>query len=265
MLVKQANEIIKCAESFPYFCKNYIKYQHPLRGLLPFELSSWQLRLAAELEENRFVISKKWRQGGISTVHMLYCLHQCMFREKKRIIWICKSKGEAENWSEMFNLSIQLLPTWMQPRMERNNLREKTFAATGSDIIFSIPQAARGRACTHLVIDEAAFIPRMEWHWKVMWPCLSTGGRCYVTSTVNYGKHGLWFTELYLGAVGNKNCFHVYESNYLEHPDYQKPEVLQAVREALGEEGWDQEIEALLFRAPKEKVLETEEKDPTTI
>jgi hypothetical protein len=113
-----------------------------------------------------------------------------------------------------------------------------------------------------MVIDEAAFIPRMEWHWKVLWPCLGSTGKCYITSTVNHGGVGLWFTELFIGAMRNQNCFHVFESNYKEHPDHQNPEYVKALKEALGAEGWSQEMECDLFPTPKGRTIETES-DPT--
>jgi hypothetical protein len=251
MLLKQAEEIIKCGKSFPYFCKQYAKMTHPLKGLIPMELEAWQLRLADALEDNRFVISTKWRQSGISTTTLMYCLWLCMFRENQKILWVCKTLAEAEDVGRTLALVINFLPRWMQPRMERNNKREKTFASTGSDILFHCPQAARGRAVTHLVIDEAAYIPNMEFHWKCMWPCLSTGGKCFIQSTVNRGGDGLWFSELYLGAMKNTNCFHVFTSNYKEHPIYQDDSYVKGVKEALGSEGWSIEMEQELFHGLK--------------
>lgn len=264
MLAKQANEIIKCGESFPYFCETYVRFLHPTKGYLPFKLQPWQARLASTLEENRFVISKKWRQSGISTTHLMYCLWMCLFKEKKQIMWIHRTKSEAEDFGEIFNLALRLLPDWMRPRMTRNNKYEKTFSATESSILFTIPQAARGRAMTHLIIDEAAYIPRMEWHWKAVWPVLSTGGRCWITSTVNHGGNGLWFAELYLGALKNTNCFHVFESDYTENPDFQKPEYLQALKDALGKDGWEIEMLGLLFPSMQAASIEVEG-DPTKV
>jgi hypothetical protein len=262
MLAKQANEIIKCGESFPYFCETYVKILHPTKGYIPFKLQPWQERLAVALEENRFVIAKKWRQGGIATTKLIYCLWMCLFRENKTIMWIHKSKREAEWFSELFNLTLKLLPEWMRPRMTRNNKHEKTFSSTGSHICFWNPSAACGKTMTHLIIDEAAYIPRMEWHWKAMFPVLSMGGKCWISSTVNHGSNGLWFTETYIGAVKNTNCFYVFESAYKEHPDYQNPEYLRAIREALGKEGWEIEILATLFPQPNSGTLDADG-DPT--
>lgn len=262
MLAKQANEIIKCGESFPYFCETYVKFLHPTKGYLPFKLQPWQIRLASALEENRFVVSKKWRMASISTTMLMHCLWLCLFREKKQIMWLNKTKAEAEDFSEMFNLALRLLPDWMRPRMTRNNKTEKTFSSTGSGIVFTIPQAARSRSVTHLVIDEAAYIPRMEWHWKAVWPLLSTGARCWINSTVNHGKHGLWFTEMYLGALKNTNCFHVFESDYTEHPDFQNPDYVKAMKEALGKEGWEIEVLAVLFPTPEPATIDVAG-DPT--
>ncbi len=251
MLVKQAKKIIKCAESFRYFCENYLKTIHATKGLTPLGLEPWQARLADALEENRFVISTKWRQAGISTITLLYCLWLCMFKENQNILWVNRTAREAEDVGMMVALAVNFLPRWMQPRMDRNNKQEKSFAATNSNLSFGIPQSGRGRSATHLVIDEAAYIPNMEYHWKCFWPCLNTGGKCFIQTTVNRGGEGLWFAELYLGAVKNTNCFHVFKSNYKEHPMYQDEGVVQALKETLGAEGWSIEVEQELYRGLK--------------
>ena len=43
-LTKQAQvkEIIKCGKDPNYFFKNYLKIQHPVRGLIPFEMYPFQ-------------------------------------------------------------------------------------------------------------------------------------------------------------------------------------------------------------------------------
>lgn len=262
MLAKQAKEIVKCAESFPYFCEHYCKHVAPLKGLIPFKLEPWQARLADALEENRFVICTKWRMAGISTTTLIYCLWQCLFKENQSVLWLCKSKREAEGFSDMVSLIVEFFPVWMKPRMERDNKNEKHFAATDSKMYFYNPSAGRGRACTHLVIDEAAFIPDMEYHWKCLWPCLSTGGKCYMQSTVNRG--GYWFNEMYIGALQNTNAFYVFKSHYLEHKDFQDESYAKAMRETLGEVAWSIEIEQEWYRGLKGGVIDAPS-DPTAV
>ena len=71
---RQAEEIQKCVESFPYFCQKYIKILHPTKGLIPFVLYKYQSRCIREYKDNRFTIISKFRQGGLTTVTLLYGL-----------------------------------------------------------------------------------------------------------------------------------------------------------------------------------------------
>jgi hypothetical protein len=76
-LTKQAQvkEIIKCGKDPNYFFKNYLKIQHPVRGLIPFEMYPFQEDCVEEFNDHRFNIILKSRQLGISTLDCcLFCL-----------------------------------------------------------------------------------------------------------------------------------------------------------------------------------------------
>src|SRR6185295_7212982 len=133
------------------------------------------------------------------------------------------------------------LPSWLKPDMGKNNDHEKEFSDTNSIIYFFSPKAARSMSLTYLIVDEAAFITKMEDLWAGLLPTLSTGGACIVISTVN--GIGNWYEETYHRAVDKKNPFHVIEIDYIEHPDYCKPDFAKKMREALGDKKWLQEFE----------------------
>ena len=87
--VRQQRELIKCGLSFPYFCHKYVKIAHPKRGLLPFVLYNYQRRCVKEYEEHRFNILSKFRQGGLTTVTVLWCMWRCMFKLDETIM-VCQ-------------------------------------------------------------------------------------------------------------------------------------------------------------------------------
>ena len=68
---RQRQEIIKCSDSFAYFCHKYIKILHPMRGLIPFVLFKYQKKTIRDYESHRFNIISKFRQGGLTTVTLL--------------------------------------------------------------------------------------------------------------------------------------------------------------------------------------------------
>lgn len=236
----QQREKIKCALSFPYFCHKYVKIAHPKRGLLPFVLYNYQRRCIKEYEQHRFNILSKFRQGGLTTVTVLWCMWRCMFKLDETIMVLSKSDREAIAAGEIVKRGLIELPNWLRPEMDKNNDHQKLFTKTGCKLFFYTPEAARGRSITYLVLDEAAFIPQMEKHWKAMFPTISTGGHCICISTVN--GVGNWYYDIFQGAKKDENDFHVIELDYWEHPEYNDPDWVKATRAQLGEKGWLQEV-----------------------
>jgi len=237
---KQQKELMKCALSFPYFCHKYVKIAHPKRGLLPFVLYNYQRRCVQEYEKQRFNILSKFRQGGLTTVTVLWSMWRCMFKLDETIMVLSKSDREAIAAGEIVKRGLIELPNWMRPEMDKNNDHQKLFNETGCKLFFYTPEAARGRSITYLVLDEAAFIPQMEKHWKAMFPTISTGGHCITISTVN--GVGNWYYDTFQAAKKKENDFHVIELDYWEHPEYNDSNWVKATRAQLGEKGWLQEV-----------------------
>lgn len=233
-------EFLKCAASFSYFCHKYVKIAHPKRGLLPFILYKYQKRVVKEYEKHRFNILSKFRQGGLTTVTVLWCMWRCMFKLDETIMVLSKSDREAIAAGEIVKRALLELPAWMKPEMDKNNDHQKLFSETGCKLFFYTPEAARGRSITYLVLDEAAFIPQMEKHWKAMFPTISTGGHCICISTVN--GVGNWYYDIFMGAKKGENDFEIIELDYWEHPEYNDPDWVKATRAQLGEKGWLQEV-----------------------
>jgi phage FluMu gp28-like protein len=237
---KQQKEMMKCALSFPYFCHKYVKIAHPKRGLLPFVLYNYQRRCVQEYESNRFNIISKFRQGGLTTVTVLWCMWRCMFKLDETIMVLSKSDREAIAAGENVKRALAELPAWLRPEMDKNNDHQKLFTETGCKLFFYTPEAARGRSITYLVLDEAAFIPQMDKYWKAMFPTISTGGHCITISTVN--GVGNWYYDIYQEAKKKQNDFNVIELDYWEHPEYNDPVWVKGTRAQLGEKGWLQEV-----------------------
>ena len=237
---RQQKELVKCAMSFAYWCHKYVKITHPKRGLLPFVMFNYQRRCIQEYENHRFNILSKFRQGGLTTVTVIWSLWRCLFKLDETIMVLSKSDREAIAAGEIVKRALIELPVWMKPEMEKNNDHQKLFSDTGCKLFFYTPEAARGRAITYLILDEAAFIPSMDKYWKAMFPTISTGGHCICISTVN--GVGNWYYDIFTGALKNQNDFHVIELDYQHHPDYDDPDWVKMTRAQLGEKGWRQEV-----------------------
>lgn len=57
-------EFKRCAESPIYFCRNYVRVQHPKRGSIPLDLYPYQERMMDAYQTNRFNIILSARQTG---------------------------------------------------------------------------------------------------------------------------------------------------------------------------------------------------------
>jgi hypothetical protein len=237
---EQKEDFATCAKDFPHFVRQWVKIVHPVRGLIPFEVYGYQERLWKHYETNRFSILTKFRQGGFTTMTLLYAMWRCMFRLDQRILFLSKTDREAVYAKRILDRALQHLPDWLQPEVGKNNNHQIQFTYTNSDMAFLTPIASRGRGCSLLIIDEPAFIPNMEQHWKAMYPCIACGGNVIAVGTPN----GLanWFQETYHAAQQGKNAFSVFFADYTEHPDYNNADWVKQVRENLGEAGWQQEI-----------------------
>lgn len=240
-VARQEEEIRKCSESFFYFCHKFVKILHPMRGLIPFVLFKYQRKVIRDYENNRFNIISKFRQGGLTTVTLLWGLWRCMFQLDQQVMLLSKTDREATDIGMMVDRSCENFPEWLKPRKEAKwNDHLKMFTDTGSALKFYSPEAARGKSVTFLIVDEAAFVDDMDTHWKAMWPVLSTGGSCSLVSTVN--GLGNWYEQTYHDAQQKLNRFNIIDLDYWEHPDYNDEEWVKEQKAQLGEKGFLQEV-----------------------
>ena len=94
----QVKEIIKCGKDPNYFFKNYLKIQHPVRGLIPFQMYPFQEECVDEFNEHRFNIILKSRQLGRSTLTAAYSVWMAIFKKEKNILIIATKLKVAQNF-----------------------------------------------------------------------------------------------------------------------------------------------------------------------
>ena len=241
---KQEEEIYKCTKSFSYFCHKYIKILHPTKGLVPFVIFKYQKKVIDDYDSNRFNIISKFRQGGLTTVTLLYGLYKTLFTLDFSMMLISKSDREAVEAGYIVDRAVENLPVWLAPKKDGKwNDHLKQITETGGSLRFYSPEAARGKSVAFICLDEAAFIDDLDKHWRAMYPVLATGGKCSIISTVN--GTGNYYYELYMSAKEQRNKFHIIDIDYHEHPFYnskKNPEWAEEQRAQLGEKGFLQEI-----------------------
>ncbi len=215
-VIKQ--EYIKCASDPVYFMKKYCVIQHPIQGKIPFHLYHFQEKVVEDLVQHRFNIILKARQLGMSTITAGYSLWMMTFHQDKNILIIATKQEVAKNLVTKVRVMHANLPSWLKQRCVEDNklsLRYKN----GSQIkaVSSGEDSARSEALSLLILDEAAFIDKIDAIWAAASQTLSTGGQCITLSTPN--GVGNWFHKTWVEAEDGLNDFNFARLHWTLHPD----------------------------------------------
>jgi hypothetical protein len=215
----QVQEIIKCGKDPNYFFKNYLKIQHPVRGLISFDTFPFQDDCVDEFNDNRFNIVLKSRQLGLSTLVAAYSVWMAIFQREKNILIIATKLAVAQNFIIKVKTMIRSLPKWLMiPDIVANNKQVIQFNH-GSQIkaIPTSEDAGRSEALSLLIVDEAAFVRNFDTIWTGIYPTISTGGRVIILSTPN-GAGGQYY-QLYSQAEAGLNEFNAIKLPWDCHPE----------------------------------------------
>ena len=218
--LKQAikQQYLKCAQDPSHFINKFCIIQHPQRGKIKFDLYDFQEDVLKQYQESNYNIVLKSRQLGISTLSAAYSLWLMLFHNDKNVLCIATAKDTAKNLVTKVRIMYDGLPHWLKTQIVENNKLSLTFK-NGSQIkaIASNESAGRSEALSLLILDEAAFIERIETIWTAAQQTLATGGDCLVISTPN--GVGNWFHRIWLDAKDELNKFNTIKLHWSEHPE----------------------------------------------
>jgi hypothetical protein len=211
-------EYLECAQNPVHFMKKYCTIQHPKKGKVKFDLYPFQEKCLTEFKDNRYNIILKARQLGISTLSAGYALWLMLFHNDKNILVIATGKDTAKNLVTKVRVMYEGLPQWLKTTTEEINKLSLRFT-NGSQIkaIASNESAGRSEALSLLILDEAAFIDKVDTIWTAAQQTLATGGDCIALSTPN--GVGNWFHQQWVGAESGDNEFNTIRLHWSDHPD----------------------------------------------
>lgn len=168
--------IQKCQKSPAFFIDNFCRVKHPKLGTLPFKLFSYQKRCLSDFVNNKYNIFRKCRQCGASTLTGSFALWYAMFFNNKTVLIVSKRDDDAK---EYLNRNVKFpynnLPGWMKNLWKPETMNEHTLAFSNGSVIKSLtssPDTLRSNASSLNIIDEAAFIDKMEDMWAGGWSCV---------------------------------------------------------------------------------------------
>lgn len=180
------DEYVKCAKDSGHFMKKYCIIQHPIKGKIYFNLYDFQEKALSDFKNHRYNVILKSRQLGISTLTAGYALWCMIFRSDFNVLVIATKQDVAKNLVTKVRIMHENLPGWLRGTTTEDNKLSLRFA-NGSQIkaISSKVDSARSEALSLLVLDEAAFIDRIDDIWASAQQTLAEGGDSIILSTPN--------------------------------------------------------------------------------
>ena len=213
-----AQEYTICAKDPAYFMRKYCTIQHPKKGKLKFDLYEFQEDALKQLVDNRYNVILKARQLGLSTLTAGYSLWMLLFHNDKNILCIATGKDTAKNMVLKVRVMYQYLPAWLKTKIDEDN-KLSLRLANGSQIkaVASNESAGRSEALSLLILDEAAFIDKIDTIWTAAQQTLATGGDCIMISTPN--GVGNFFHKTWVAATDKQSDFNPIYLHWSLHPD----------------------------------------------
>ena len=211
-------EYAKCATDPVYFLGKYGIIQHPVRGKVNFNLYDFQEKSLQSFMQHDYNIVLKARQLGLSTLTAGYALWMMTFQQDKNILVIATKQETAKNLVTKVRVMHANLPGWLkQPCVEDNKLSLRYRNGSQIKAVASSEESGRSEALSLLIIDEAAFIDKIDTIWGAAQQTLATGGRALVISTPN--GVGNFFHKTWIGAEDGTNDFNFIKLHWSVHPE----------------------------------------------
>ena len=197
-----------------------MKIKHPVRGLIPFEMFSYQEDLVKSYGENRFNIILKARQLGISEITASYAAWLILFHRDKNVLVMATKVDTAKNIISKVKTAIQYIPKWLMlgEMTTDNKLSVELTNGSVMKAIATSHDAGRSEALSLLIVDEAAHIKGFDELWTGLLPTVQAGGRIIMMSTPN--GVGNVFHHVYSQAEAEQNEFHPTKLMWWEHPEH---------------------------------------------
>ena len=211
-------EYAKCAQDPTYFLGKYGIIQHPVKGKVNFNLYDFQEKSLKSFMKHDYNIVLKARQLGLSTLTAGYALWMMTFQQDKNILVIATKQETAKNLVTKVRVMHANLPGWLkQPCVEDNKLSLRYKNGSQIKAVASSEESGRSEALSLLIIDEAAFIDKIDTIWGAAQQTLATGGRALIISTPN--GVGNFFHKTWVGAEDGTNDFNFINLHWSVHPE----------------------------------------------
>jgi len=241
---EQAQELIKCSADPVYFIKKYVKIVNVDKGLIPFDMWSFQEDMVRDFHANRFSICKMPRQVGKTTTTVGYMLWTVLFNEDYTIAILANKGALAQEILSRLQKAYEYLPIWLQQGIIVWNKRNIELE-NGSKIFAYATSAAGVRGGTYnlIFLDEFAFVPKnmADDFFTSTYPVISSGQttKVIIVSTP-YGLNH--FYKMWVDATESRSLYKPIEVHWSMVPGRDEKWKEETIRNT-SEEQFRQEFE----------------------
>lgn len=240
---QRLNEYFKCKNDPIYFMEEYIKLALT-GGDKSVPLYNRQKDFVNLFRKEHHLIVLKSRQTGLSTITQMICAYLTVFYKNIVIGVISKSGSESTDFCKKVSSMIDSLPLWLKPKFEKRT--EQSFILDNgskfyaSQVNESNPEGVlRGYVINLLILDEAAFIPRIDDAYTACAPTLFNAQKLAKQQNIPFGTiiistpnktigKGKWYYETWKSAINNESIFKPFKlhwtmvDEYKNDPDWYK-------------------------------------------
>lgn len=189
--------------NFTEFLK-YVKVSRPTnRKAIRITLFPYQRRLIKDYKKYDRVIGLKFRNGGFTTINLIFGLYRSMFK-KETVSFISTTSTCSEYAKGIINRIISNFPQELTELVKNNNNKKIEFIEGNYYFNSGYEQIQN---TDWIFIDEAGFMPLN----KILYPVLNTNKKLIIFSTYPNSEDN-WFLKLYRESKD----FYKFESNYKE-------------------------------------------------
>ena len=97
-----------------YFCRNFLKIQHPVKGSIPFEPYGYQIGLIESYANNKQCIAMLPRQMGKTTCAVGYLLWYTQFVPDSQVLIAAHKYDGAKDIMDRYRFAYENLPDFIR-------------------------------------------------------------------------------------------------------------------------------------------------------
>lgn len=214
--------------------KNFKVFDLTKGGFHDFKLFDFQKEAIHAFHGNRYVVTRKTRQAGLSTItqaYFAYLFAMATPDSPQKIYVLANKLRSAQKFFKGVREFLLQVPDWVwgeyiDPKKSKEGFivgkgsTQKLEFINGSELhcYASHPDTLRSTSPTILLIDESAFVPNGAEMYKASAVATSTGGKIYLISTPN-GMDELVY-KIYTDSLNGDNNYKIVLAHWVFDPRY---------------------------------------------